>query len=213
MGNTIRIIISLITGYIHIKRTKDRMFFKNNTINSVYSGLRIRHNFNALPSTNSILLVNYPAERFGYLAQGLIPRDVCIISSIRAKSFLELIYPDDRMILLKDEKNRYEKTKQMIADKIKRYSIFSYINDNSTRHGKYHLGNLRKGMFYIAKELQIPITPIAFGYLEPVLGSLPSYTYYIKVGPTTYVNDVQKSMKTVHGFLQKNIIRFRKLRF
>lgn len=182
------------------------------TVPKVFSNFNIYHNFEKLPSYNSIILANYPSERLGYLAHKLVPRKLCYVSSVRGKGILSTVYSEDEMILVNDSKKKnFEKIKEMIRDKIQRYSIFVYVNDNNTRLHDYHIGKLRKGMFYIAHELGIPITPITFSYINPVFGILTKKNYYIKVGETEKVTDPKQSMKKTHKFLQNTIITFRDL--
>jgi len=210
MSRTFLILFETIKVY-NILRNRKKQHLSGNYISKIFRYVNINSNFNRLPKRNTILLVNYPAQRIEYMLQALFPRKLCLVSSGRSKSFVSLIYPEEQLILLPDGNGKFEKTKEMIKNKINDYTIFVYINDNSTRVGEYHVGKLRKGIFYIAKELGITITPVAISHIEPVCGAILNQTIYIRVGATTQVFDPVQSIIDTRKFLQRNLNRFRDL--
>lgn len=210
MSRTFLILFETLKTY-NIMRHRKEQHLSSSYISKIFRYVNIDANFNRLPKRNTILLVNYPAQRIEYMLQTIFPRRLCLVSSVRAKGFVSLIYPEEQLILLSDGNGKFEKTKEMIKNKINDYTIFVYANDNNTRVGEYHVGKLRKGMFYIAKELGIPITPVAISHIEPVCGAILNQTIYIRVGATKQVFDPVQSIIDTRRFLQRNLNRFRDL--
>jgi hypothetical protein len=211
MSKTFLTHIEMIKAYFALQPRKEQHLFHSIYAPKIFRYMSIKDNFSRLPERNTLILANYPAQRLEYMLQGLFPRELCLVTSDRAKSFVSLIYPEEQLILLPDGHKNFKKTKQMIREKIKDYSIFSYINDNSTRLGEYHCGKMRKGLFYIAHKLNIPITPVAISHIEPICGVIINQTIHIRVGPTTLITDPLQSMTDTRQFLQNNLTRFRDL--
>lgn len=202
----------ILKAYATLRSRKNHNFFREKYVSLIFRYLTVDANFEHLPKENSLFLVNYPDQRLEYMLQGFFPRDLCLVASDRIKNFVSLIYPKEQLILLPDGGKNFDKTKNIIKEKIQHYNIFVYINDNKTRISEYHCGKMRKGMFYIAKELGIPITPIAISHIEPICGSIiKNQTIYIRVGSTTIVTNPIQSMIDTRSFLQQNLSRFREL--
>lgn len=209
MSKTFSILLESVKTYMMLSSKKCPELFKTVCAPKIFKHLTITDNFFRLPSQHTIFLANYPAQRLEYMLQGIFPRDLCLIASARASRFVSMIYPEEQLILLPEGGNNFEMARAAVRDKIKQYDIFVYVNDNHTRMSEYHVGKLRKGMFHIAHELGIPITPVAISHIEPVLGALINQKVHIRVGPTTSVADPHESMISTKQFLQDNLRRFR----
>ena len=100
--------------------------------------------------------------------------------------------------------------KEKIRKVIVNHNVFIYVNVHDSRLHDYNIGKMRSGIFYIAHELGIPITPIAFDLINPAIGgALQDQDYHIKVGDTSIVKDPVDSLIETKKFLQTSVREFR----
>ena len=180
---------------------------------NIFRQFQVVDNFHKLPEKNTIIIANYPCNWIEYLLHSLVPKNICLMMDEGGKKFIQNVYTIDKLILLKSGKGNYNEAKREVENKIKNFSIFVYVNNNKTKFHNHHIGRLRKGIFYIAKELNISITPIIFEYVESTIGFLTNKKIRIKVGDTTNIVNVDESIKSSREYFQKNIIKFKKTLF
>jgi hypothetical protein len=169
--------------------------------------MNVSENFSDLPLKNSIIVANYPSEMTDYAAFMLIPKKTKIVIAEHLVHLANKFGAET--IPIKKNQPNYEYFKQNIKDNIKTQSIFSYINNYPhTRLHKQDLGQIRKGIFYIAHELKIPITPIAIDTVDHTLGIISKQRFQIKVGPTIMINDPRKDIKTIKKFFKSQMKYF-----
>jgi hypothetical protein len=107
----------------------------------------------------------------------------------------------NNLILRPAEGGSFEIVKQQIGEKYRKgLSIFTYVT--SISHSIGHLNRVRKGMFTIAKELGIPVTPIAIDYIHyNCIGAIVPQNFRISVGETFNVNSVEEARYRTKLFL------------
>ena len=167
---------------------------------------KFTHNFENIPNHPTIFMANYPITELEYCIPSLIPSKICFITSKRAKRFLELVYEDKEYLVFDDKKkNNYEYLKKKIQNILKtNRSIYVYVEDQKQRIYDFHIGNMRKGIFYIAKELDATITPLVIDGVLTKHNIIPSQNFRIKIGETQKIINPKQSMYKVRNFLVKN---------
>ncbi len=176
--------------------------------------MRFISNFDKLPTNPTIYLVNYPVTILEYALPSILPKPVCMVSSDRAKKLLSLAYePENFLVFDSRKKNNYENLRELIRERIKKVSLYVYVDDMSKRINDNHIGTLRKGMFYIANELGITITPIAMDTIATRHGIIPPQKFEVKVGDTQEVDDPKLTMYNVRKFLLDEKRRFSETKF
>ena len=176
--------------------------------------IHFKHNFHLLPQYTTILVCNYPISVFEYLIPHILPIPVCLVAVKAAENAIKLGYISDEYLLIDGKKhNNYEKLKEKISEIIKTRSIFIYAEDKSTRIYDFHVGKMRKGIFYIAKELGLPITPLAIDILTVSNATIPYQKFELRVGQTKKITDPIKSMHDIRYFLIRQKRKFQQTKF
>lgn len=192
----ILLILYLFSGLFLIIVRKNKKQYWTMIRNIVTNCAYFRHNFYKLPSHHTIFLVNYPITIMEYSAPVLLPKKICFLTSKRAKKFMDLVYEEEDYLLFDDSKGKnYELLRDNIREKIKDRSIYVYVEDIKSRYYDYDIGRMRKGMFHIAKEIGVTITPLAVDSLKL------NKKFEIRVGETQLVINPVESMKRVRSFL------------
>ena len=176
----------------------------------IYEQMTVIENFNDLPITPSIIVCNYPSELPEYALQWLLPRRVCVVVIAELREFMTRLGKD---ILCVEKKNSYQTLKLGIKNKINNSFIFAYINKPQSRLHKYDLGRVRTGVFYIAYELGIPITPIAIDSIDHIAGSVRNQKFQIKVGRTSIITEPIEYIKQTKKFFKDNIEYFARTKY
>lgn len=161
---------------------------------------------NKIPNKNTIYVANYPWNEIEYLAQRLIPGNVC---GVAFDSFvgrlIRLTGSEEDFIVLPYKKgSTYELLRDKIKSKIKTMSIFGYVENCHLRLTNNEIGlPLRSGLFEIAKELNITITPIFISHQEYKYGKISDRkTFRMEVGETYTVDDPVMIRRKVTSFLR-----------
>lgn len=160
----------------------------------------LKTNFTEFPSQPSIIVSNYCKDRMENIACVLLPGNIAIMMR-RGLTILGL-HKLVRWPLFTEESGNYEKTKNLIMGHVLQgHHVFGYITTKTLLKPDLFI-KIRSGMFSIAKDLGIPVTPVAFDYIDMgPLGQVLPQNYEIRVGKTEYVTNVQSSMrKTIHFF-------------
>lgn len=171
---------------------------------------RVINNFEKLPKTPTIIVANYVKDRVENLACIMLPVDICPMMSRMLKGLGTLITP----IIVRKDSNSYDEMKKQIQEmNEKGFYVFVYIEKCCSYITKNHLGPIRNGIFNIAKELDIPVTPVAFDRIVYNHGVLKKQNYQICVGETFKVDNVNDSKYTTRRFLGNKIKYFNKTKF
>ena len=126
------------------------------------------------------------------------------------------IYSPDRSIFINlSDKNNYNKLRHQIKQSIEGgENVFMYFDTNRTNinRKRFSLMGVRNGAFNIARELDIPITPIVMDHLYISGGIIPPQRFEICVGESRCIrskNDVDEILR----FYKKTLNRFLSQKF
>jgi hypothetical protein len=196
-----------------IARRRGRSVYKK-IVNRIFrEHFEFRHNFSAIPSIPTIFIATYPNRAIEYLAPALLPTPMYFIASARAKPVMSSVYPDEECgYLPQGKKQLYQMTKELIGEKIKTMSVFMYVEDMSRRYGR-DVGGLRKGVFWIAKELGVTITPVVIDNIRESWDRVPNQRYEVYIGPTMYVHDPLSTLVDVRTMMRKKKASLKKSKF
>jgi hypothetical protein len=172
----------------------------------LYKNLNLNMNIKDLPSKPTIIVANYPSNYIEYLTHGLFGDKLCLLVYGPAVKILKYIYGKDHLIAV--NKGNFEKTQEEVKHKLDSgYHIFAYVEkDYYNRKNPYTISELRTGMFSIAKNLNVTITPVTIDHIDHLLGGVNTNSIFnIKIGKTEYVNDIDKSIKQTREFFNTNL--------
>lgn len=167
------------------------------------------HNFEKLPTFPTMIVSNYIYDRLEHIACIVIPREIAIVMG---KAMIDLAKLDkivNNMIIRPTEGGSFENVKQQVERKYKQgLSIFTYV----TKIG--NITRVRSGMFVIAKDLGIPVTPVAIDYVHfNAVGAIVPQNFRISVGETFEVNSVNDARYRTKVFLREQHKLFVKNKF
>jgi hypothetical protein len=174
-------------------------------------GIRIISNFDKLPNHPTLLIGNYCRDRIEHPLCILFPRKYTILAGKNFKN-INLHNIADKIIYLKN-KNSYEFLKKEIKTVIEEgYDVFVYINSTNQSYFDY-INKLRSGIFKIALECEISITPVTFGFIDTYFGTIPSQNLNIKVGDTFKIKSVYEGKYKVRKFFNESLKEFEKTKY
>lgn len=164
-------------------------------------------NFENLPEKPSIIIANYCKDRMENISCLLIPRNISIM--MRRELRVIGLHKILKWPLFTDISGSYENTKKQISDNIlENRSVFSYVTTKTTSITPNLFIKIRTGMFSIAKELNVQVTPIVFDYIDTSCGFVPFQRYNIHVGDSFYVDSVGLSKQKVMRFFREKMTEF-----
>ncbi len=171
------------------------------------------HNFEKLPTYPTMIVSNYIYDRLEHIACIVIPREIAIVMG---KAMIDLAKLDkvvNNLILRPTEGGSFEKVKVQVKEKYKKgLSIFTYVTKIS--HSNKYINRVRCGMFTIAKDLGIPVTPVAIDYINfNTFGVIVPQNFRISVGETFIVNNVNNARYQTRIFLREQHKLFIKNKF
>jgi len=175
---------------------------------NIYSNFYLSENFKDLPKENSIIVCNYPSDFLEYFVKWLIPKYSVFVVIKEIGGFMEKIAGIKTLSVKRG--GGYEDLKIQIKEAIKHSSIFVYINQPEYRISKKCIGKFRTGMFSIAHELHIPITPIITDVIHQNKGYIPYQNYRIKIGKTEIISNLENYINKIRINYKKNILHFSK---
>jgi hypothetical protein len=181
-------IISINKNILSKSNIKLRMFVTN----ILEENFIFSHNFHELPSYPSIIVSNYCYDRLENIACITIPKNISIIMGELMVKYIKLNSILENIICKNGNKYKggeYDHIKSEIKKCIENgISTFSYVSASLHKNAKY-IGKLRSGMFRIAKDLNIPITPIFIDYIDDTFGIIPLQNFRMHVGETFLVGE------------------------
>jgi len=181
------------------------------TTNLFNKNFNIIHNFDKIPEKPTIFLSNYVKDRVENLACMLLPVNLCLLIAESLKPLENFINP----IITRGDSKQYYIMKDKINDFHKKgFNIFVYIEKSNSSINDEKLGVIRNGIFAIAKDLNISITPIAFDRIVyDKYGILNRQNYQIRIGDTLKVDNINDSKYKTRRFLDSQIKYFNKTKF
>jgi 1-acyl-sn-glycerol-3-phosphate acyltransferase len=200
--------IITITGVILALRQEKFKTYRMTSLAIYKNYLNLRMNNDYIPKKPTIYVANYPANYIEYLTHGLFCDKLCIVVHAPAIRFLKFIYGNNHTIPVNlVDTGSFDKVQNQVKKKIEDgYSIFSYPErDFRKRKHIYELCELRSGMFNIAKNLDITITPVCIDHIDHIYGIVSDYYFNIKIGETFNVTDIKKDMLRVEKFLKTEL--------
>lgn len=213
-NKNIRLIYNIIYTAVNTMYNSNRNDnLLNDKVTNIYKnvGLEIISNFEQLPSTPSILVANYCRDRIENPFCVTIPKKLAILMQrgFRKINMNGIInYP---IYVEGHGQGNFENISTAIKNAIELGNyVFVYINEPSYYD---YIGRLKSGIFKIAKQHNIPVTPIAFDYIDTFFGYIPNQKYHIKVGETNYVTDVNKSRYMISKYYKKCQKEFKKSKY
>lgn len=179
--------------------------YRVTALNLFHNYLNLKMDTSKLSLAPTIYMANYPANYVEYLTHGLFCDKLCIVAVGSAVSILKYIYGSEHTIAV--NKGSFQKVKSQIKNKIKEgYSIFTYLEKNfCNRKDQYQVSEIRSGMFTIAKDLEINITPVCIDHLHHTMGFVNNNYFQIKIMDSFKVLNVKEAMIIVKTFLQKEL--------
>ena len=190
-----------------VDKRKDDTALRN-VVRRIYSpNLILKTNFKKLPDKPTIFVSNYCNDRIENLSCILIPKDIAILMRDGLKNTVKL-HKLVKWPIFTTEKNNYENTKsEIIKHTNEGRSIFAYIT-------KYPLDipnvvhSVRTGLFSIAKELDIPVTLIAFDFIDTKFHNIQKQNFHIEIGETFKVDNVKDAVYKTRKYYKKALTKF-----
>ena len=183
--------------------------------NNFFDNVRIHIlNSHKLHNKPNIIISNYISDRIEHFFIFLLKKPISLLlgeticKDLKVYNFFDVTPIPD--------KNSYDFTKKSITEKINEGKyVFCYINTRSyiTRH---NYGKYRSGIFKIARELNIPITLVAFDNIDMTwYGTIKEQPFIMNIGPTFYVSPT-KSINyykyNTKKFFKKNTKKFERIK-
>ena len=164
-------------------------------------------NFEKLPNKPSIIVCNYCNDRIENMCCILLPVDLALMMRDQVRNTMRF----DKIVKWRIEtksEGSFSKTKKEILKHVNngRY-VFSYV----TKHPKYkfnYISKVRSGVFYIAKELNIPITLLAIDYIDTKFGTIPYQNFRMIVGDTFNVENPKDAVYKTKKFFKTTLTEF-----
>jgi hypothetical protein len=193
-------------GYLNFTELSINYLF-NTCLTPIFTGYK-------LPLKATIIVANYPTNYIEYMANQLFcNKKICfvVLKTAFIQSRIVQLYYSKENVLFVSSKGSFDTTQNIIRDKIEEgFSIFVYVEEKYHRRPKkYSVQNLRQGMFKIAKNLHIPITPIVFDHIDHTFGILEQSTYKIFIDKTRFVEDIDYEMEQVHKLYKNKLKKFK----
>ena len=184
----------------------------NNIIISMFkNSFQFSHNFHKLPKQNTIFVANHPHNLVDYTAFKMLPMKVAIVAG-GLHFLVNWSCEKGDYIFYNNNKNKnFNELKTKIQDKIKTMPILIFVENYKMLHltdkGR-KVAKLRTGIFSIAKELNIPITPLVIDRIHESWGRVTQQPFRMIVGDTFNVTDPKMDAIKTHKFmnLQKSIM-------
>lgn len=176
------------------------------------SAFRFHDNFRKLPEKPSIIVCNYVWDRLENLASIIIPKDLAIVGASKFMKISKLNYIVKHFIIRNENGQCYERMKSEVKNHLDSgRCVFAYVSKIVNRTP--YVSKLRSGMFRIAEELNVQITPISIDYIDSVYGVIPYQNFYMQVGESFYVKNLEKDMYRTRKFFTERVDYFKRMKY
>lgn len=199
----------------------DILLYSNTVIlSSIYKNfirsnplIRIHHNFKKLSSIKHpvIFMANYPHHWIEYSIVSNFPNTMLLASTASTRIFI----PNDQLIFipLQTHKNNFNRLRDQVKNMISNNkSLYAYM-EKPPRNYVFKSNSFRTGLFYMAKEFNIPIIPVVVDHLIHLRGIPVKQNFRILIGNSHYVKDPIKSIKFLRGYFDYVLERFLTVKF
>jgi hypothetical protein len=183
--------------------------------------IKLQHNFYKIPKHNTIFVVNYPITKLEYLVCNILPVPTCLVSSEQGNLLLNLVYDKDEFISFPSSKKRknFNNIEKRIKKTIQNKNIYVYVENIDGKAGGEKIGhlrigsgknevrNIRSGMFHIAKNNNLSITPLAVDYVHFNNNKIPNQNFNIRVGETKIFSendDIDQYIQNIKKFFKES---------
>jgi hypothetical protein len=195
----------LLTGKKELHRANVKTLFRNY--------LRPKFLGYNLPSHPTIIIANYPSTYIEYLANYLLSNNICMLlykGSVIQSKITKYFYEEDQ-ILFVGRGSKFAETQEKVKAKIARgYTVLVYAEKKFyQRRTKYDISTLHSGIFSIARNISVPITPVVFDHIDHTLGIVSNDDYKIYVDRTRDVKDAVQSMDEVRILFRRKLRLFK----
>ena len=209
--NNIKLLVDVSTSVYKIlykyNKQKDNNIVRNISIDIFNNNFRFIHNFDKIPKIPTIFVVNYVNDRVENIALCTFPINTCSIFAGWLSPLNNILTP---IIFRKDKGNDYDNIKNKVLNMHnKGFHIFSYIERPCSSINYKGIGKIRSGMFSIAKELGISVTPVIIDRIQySNFGLLRKQNFQIYVGDSINVLDIKKSMRDTKNLFKNKMHEF-----
>jgi len=208
--NNVKLLIDVSTNIYKIYKNgkqKDNFLIRNMCTNILNDNFRFIHNFNNIPKIPTIFVCNYIHDRIENIALFTFPINICPIFASALTSLNNIATP---IIFREDKDSNYNKIKNKISTvHNKGFHIFSYIETAYSSIDKNGIGKLRSGMFSIAKELGITITPVVIDRIHySNFSIINKQNFQIYIGESIHVTDIKNDMYNTKKLFRTKINEF-----
>ena len=178
--------------------------------------LNIKINSDNLPDRPTIMVCNYAHNQIENIFCLIIPVKMSIVMASFFKRFLGFGSIVKRPIFINLGGGNYSLLREEIPKHIAQgSSIFSYVTNIPFMGQKpYQIYRVSRGMFKLAKELDIPVTLVCMDYIfRTIDGAIPPQNFNIHIGETFKVEDAYYSATKSRKFFKNTLKRFHDTKF
>lgn len=181
-------------------------------VNRMFNDLFVLNlDFANIPSVQTIFVANYPVSYYDSFSTMLIPSNIAIVMQ---DNFLTRLTWNKIIYKSIFRKKKYGKSYNNIKREIKKcvndgLSILGYVTTDSN----INICRVRTGLFRIAQELNIPVTPLVFDTVNISNFRITEQNFQIYTGNSFYVSDPEKDCRKVKKLFKEKIQLFKETKF
>lgn len=181
--------------------------------NNIFSSqFKLHKEFEKFPSHPTILVCNYCTDRVENIACMMFPTNISIMMRDGLKQTMKF-HRIVKWPIFTKAKGNYLDTKNQVLENIKQgRSIFTYVSSYPSLRPEY-ISKLRSGMFSIAKELNVSVTPVCVDYIDTYFGAITNQNFRIRVGDTFMIDDTNISIQKTKKFFKETMKEFKKRKY
>jgi hypothetical protein len=200
-------------AYLNPLSTRSDDTILRKIVNSSFgTHFRLHKEFEKFPTQPSILVCNYCKDRMENIACILFPADIAIMMRDGLKKTVKLHRIVKWPIYTKAKGNYEDSKKQVVEHMGQGRYIFTYVTKHPRLRPDY-IPVIRSGMFSIAKELGVPVTPVCIDYIDTRFGAIPYQNFRIRVGDTFMVDQVDIGMYKAKKFFKETMTEFKQRKY
>lgn len=189
---------------------KSDIIARENIYNVLLSHFDLEENLYTLPKFPTIIVSNYCYDRAENLVPIIMPRPMAFIALDKFVRYTRVDRVLENIIIRSggdSNSGEYDNMKNKIKDSIRNGKfVFSYVGRCCKQIGV--VSKLRTGMFHIAQELGIGITPVYIDYFKLNQGIIVPQKFRIIVEKTFFIQnkeEIQNRIDSVRDFFMKKI--------
>lgn len=145
-----------------------------------------------IPEKPTIYVANYCSDRFENLACVLLPTTLTVVMNQNVNFHSKWV---DTIETIDYQKN-FQNVKRQVKNAIQKNSIFAYVSLQS-----FGIGKIRTGMFRIAHELDLEVTPVFISKIKlNYFGMKTNSDFFIKIGKSFRVENISEAVFDTRKF-------------